>query len=79
MNGGIFVMNLCDALFYYEVAYCILTCSLELGKEAEIRRLANIPENEVVVSMLCCGEPPDEFYIASSPKRNVEDVLVYVK
>lgn len=79
VNGGIFVMNLCYALFYYEVAYCILTCSLELGKEAEIRRLANIPENEVVVSMLCCGEPPDEFYIASSPKRNVEDVLVYVK
>ena len=79
VNGGIFIMNLCYALSYYEVAYCILTCSLELGKEVEIRNLASIPENEVVVSMLCCGEPPDKFDVASSPRRNVEEVLSYVK
>ena len=79
VNGGIFLMNLCYALSYYEVAHCILTCSLELEKEAKIRRLANIPENEVVVSMLCCGEPPDEFDVAFSPKRDVNEVLKFLK
>ena len=79
VNGGIFLMNLCYALSYCEVAYCILTGSLERKNEGEIRSIGHIPENEVVVAMLCCGEPPDDFSIACSPKRDIDEVLSFVK
>lgn len=79
VNGGIFLMNLCYALSYFEVAYCILTYALDSGKDAKIRVIGKIPENEVVVAMLCCGEPPEEFDVATSPKRTVDEVLSFVK
>lgn len=79
VNGGIFLMNLCYALSYCEVAYCILTCSLEPNIDAKIRSLGRIPENEVVVAMLCCGEPPADFNVAISPKRDIDEVLSFVR
>jgi nitroreductase len=79
VNGGIFLMNLCYALSYCEVAYCILTYALDSDKDAKIRAIGKVPENEVVVGMLCCGEPPDEFDVAISPKRTVDEILTFVK
>ena len=79
VNGGIFLMNLSYALSYCEVAHCILTCSLERDKDMMIRSLGRIPDNEVVVAMLCCGEPPDNFSVAVSPRRDVDEVLSFVK
>ena len=78
VNGGIFLMNLSYALSYYEVAHCILTGSLERDKDMMIRSLSRIPDNEVVVAMLCCGEPPDSFSVAASPRRDVDEVLSFV-
>ena len=79
VNGGIFLMNLSYALSYCEVAHCILTGSLERDKDTMIRSLSRIPDNEVVVAMLCCGEPPDNFSVAVSPRRDIDEVLSFVK
>ena len=78
VNGGIFLMNLCYAMTYFEIAHCILTASMESETELKVRSLGNIPESEVIVAMLCCGEPADEFDVASSPRRDVDELLFFV-
>lgn len=77
INGGIFLMNLCYALHYNEIAHCILLCSIELDRLSQIRALASIPDREVVVAMLSCGIAPKEFDVASSPRRDVREILSY--
>ena len=77
INGGMFLMNLCYALYASEVAYCILTWSVELGKDAWIHEVAKIPESEAIIALLCVGEAPEEFDVAASPRRTVEEVLTW--
>lgn len=78
VNGGIFLMNLCYAMTYFEIAHCILTASIARDAELKIRLLGNVPDSEVIVAMLCCGEPEDEFEVASSPRRDVDELLFFV-
>lgn len=79
VNGGIYLMNLCYALHYYEVAHCILTCSFEQEAETKARRICAIPDNEVFIAMLSCGEAPEKFSIALSPKRNLSELFSIIK
>lgn len=78
VNGGIFLMNLCYAMTYFEIAHCILTASMERETESKIRSLVNIPDSEVIVAILSCGEPSDEFDVASSPRRDADELLFFV-
>ena len=74
-NGGMYLMNMCYALFYYEVAHCVLNWSRSPEEDAELRSLVKIPDSESVIAVLSCGETPDEFDVAASPRRNVVDVF----
>lgn len=74
-NGGMYLMNLCYALFYHEVAHCVLNWSRSPEEDAELRMLVKIPDSESVVAVLSCGETPDEFDVAASPRRPVADVF----
>lgn len=78
-NGGMYLMNLCYALFYYEIAHCILNWSKSPEVDAELRSLIHLPDSESVVAVLSCGETPDEFDVASSPRRDVSDVFTEIK
>ena len=74
-NGGIFLMNLCYALFYNEVAHCVLNWSRTPQEDLAMRKLVHIRDSETVVAVLACGVPPDEFDVAASPRKAVADVL----
>ena len=75
VNGGIFVMNLCYALHYEGVAHCILHWSVSPENDRKAHKLIGIPANEAIVQLIACGMPPDEFDVASSPRRPLEDIL----
>lgn len=75
VNGGIFLMNLCYALHFYKIAHCILSCSIERYRISEIRKLAKIPANEVIVGMLSCGIAPSKFDVALSPRMALQEIL----
>ena len=77
VNGGMFLMSLCLALYCQEVAYCILTWAVDHGKDRRLRNLINLPDAENVVALLCVGEAPDEFDVAASPRRSVDEVLAW--
>ena len=76
-NGGIFVMNLCYALHYFGVAHCILHWSVSPKDDRAAHALLGIPANEVIVQVLACGLPPEEFDVASSPRRDPKEVLTW--
>ena len=79
VNGGIFLMNLSYALHYYEVAHCILTCSFEADVEKKMRKICKISDNEVFIAMMSCGEAPEEFDVALSPRRELAEVFSVVE
>ncbi len=76
-NGGIFVLNLCYALHYCGIAHCILHWSVAPKADKAAHRLLGIPEREAIVQVLACGTPPEEFDIASSPRRSLEEVVTW--
>lgn len=76
VNGGMFLMNLCYALHYYEVAHCILNWSRTPEEDLAMRKIIAIPPSETVIAILSCGEAPDEFDVASSPRKNLNEYFM---
>ncbi len=74
-NAGIFIMNLCYALHKNQIAHCILNWSVLPGTDLQLRQLVHIPDEENIVCMIACGDCPEQFSIAASPRRNVMDIL----
>lgn len=78
-NAGIFIMNLCYALHYHKIAHCILNWSVSPESDRTAHALLNIPDNELITMTLSCGNAPDKFSIASSPRKSVEDIFAEIK
>lgn len=75
-NGGMFLMNLCYALYYHEVAHCVLNWSRSVEDDECLRALVHMSPSEVVIALLSCGEPPAEFDVAVSPKIPLSDGFI---
>lgn len=68
-NGGMYLMTLCNALFYYEVAHCILNWSRTPEEDLAARRLLGIKPSETIIALLTCGNTPEEIDVAMSPRK----------
>ena len=77
VNGGIFVMNLCYALHWHGVAHCILHWSVPPAADRAAHDLLGIPANEAIVQVLACGQAPEEFDVAASPRRSAEEIITW--
>jgi len=75
-NGGMFLMNLCYSLYYHEIAHCVLNWSKSPEEDMALRRIVKIKESETVIALLTCGETPEDFSVAPSPRKSLADVLV---
>ena len=73
-NGGIFAMNLSYSLHYYHVGHCILNWSTTSSVNAEFKKLAEIPDNEVVVLLMACGQVKESFKVARSARRPADEI-----
>lgn len=74
INGGIFLMNLCYALHYYEVGHCILNWSVSPGTDKALRALVPMRDSETTVALLTCGALPEKVDIAASPRRDLAEI-----
>ena len=79
VNGGMFLMNLCYALYYYEVAHCILTWGQEPENDRKLRKLIPLRPSEEVVALLSCGEMPAEVDVANSPRKELSEIYRVVE
>jgi len=78
-NAGIFAMNLCYALHYNKVSHCILNWSVSPENDTAAHRLLHVPDNEVMILILFCGNAPDKFMIAMSPRKSIDDIFMEIK
>jgi len=77
VNGGIFVMNLCYALHWHGVAHCILHWSVAPAADRAAHELLDIPANEAIVQVLACGQAPEAFDVAASPRRSLSEIMTW--
>lgn len=75
-NAGIYLMNLCYALHKNRVAHCMLNWSTPPLSDKKLRKLLPISEAETVIVFIACGDVPEKFKLASSPRKSVEETLV---
>ena len=78
INGGLFLMNLCYALHWQEIAHCILNWSRTPEEDLSIRKILPIKDSESVIAVITCGEAPLEFDVASSPRKEIGAIFIDV-
>ena len=77
VDGGLFTMSLIFGLHAEGLGSCCLNWNVTREEDEPMRAAAGIPDNEVVITMLAVGHLPEQLRVAQSPRRPVEDVLIY--
>jgi nitroreductase len=76
VDGGLFAMSLLSACHVLGLGACPLNLAVTNARENQIRKVGEIPAGERLVMMIAMGIPLEgELRVASSPRRNVQEVL----
>lgn len=76
IDGGMFSMSLCLSFHYYGYGTCCLNWSKDRKDDIKLRAVSDILPEEQVIMMIAVGTLPENFKVARSPRRPIEDVLV---
>jgi nitroreductase len=79
IDGGIFAMNVLYGLHSNKVAACIMNCSHTYQKDLKMRTATGIKKSEVFIAMVSCGLPKENFKIALSKRKDLEDYLTILE
>lgn len=77
VDGGMYCMNILYALHYKKLAACALNTSVDSNKDTLLRRLTGIPDEENFVAMIGCGIASDRINIATSMRKEVNEVVEF--
>lgn len=77
VDGGLYAMSLVYAIHSIGLGSCMLNWSQGARTDQRLRDDTNIPENEVIITMIAVGSLPDNFDVAVSPRRKVEQVTSF--
>lgn len=75
VDGALFAMSLALSLEYYGIASCFLQNSESRPLDKRLRSVTKIPENETIVVFLAIGNYKEEFNVAISKRKNMEEVF----
>ena len=75
VDGGIFTMALLGAIESAGLAACPLNAMFEADNERTIRKLACIPEDEVMVCIVSVGTKPESVLCPRSARKEAADVV----
>lgn len=75
IDGGLFAMSLLNGLEYYGLAACSLNAMFSTKREAQMRQLLGIPDNEVLIFFIAIGNKPDITTVPHSRRLNLNSVL----
>jgi nitroreductase len=76
LNGGMFIMTLLNALHFNKIGACSLNWSVSNDKDEKLRKLIDVPENEVILMIISCGYIPDKLSLASSPRKIAKEITI---
>jgi len=77
VDGGIFFMGLLLAFHSLGIGCCSLNWAATMDQDRTLRNTAGIPDDEVIISLMCGGFWPAKAEVAASPRRELSDVLTW--
>jgi nitroreductase len=77
VDGGLFAMSLVWALHSRGIGTCYLNWSAEREQDLMLRQVADIPDSENIITLMAVGSLPDRFSVASSPRRDLREILLF--
>ena len=79
INSGFFGMNILYALHKEGIGACVLNWSNTRKRDNQLRSMIpTIKDSEQIEFLISCGYPPEEFDVALSQRRPVEDCISFV-
>ena len=75
IDGGMFSMSLVYALHSLGLASCCLNLCATDQHAAELRRAAEIADDEILIMMIAVGNMPEHFAAAQSHRKPLDEVL----
>ncbi len=78
VDCGIFTMNLAYALHYYSIGNCILNWSVTNDKDISCRKIIPIKYEDVICTLIACGNTPKQFKVCTSGKKNLTNIIHYI-
>ena len=76
VDGGMYAMNLVNSLHYLGLGAITLSCGFLHGKLKELK-VFDIPKNEVPIVIIGVGVPEDEYNVASSLRKAINETNRY--
>ena len=78
VDGGMYLMNLVYALHFKKIATCILNWSVYPDIDKKIRKITKLAEDEVIIGLIACGIPQDNFKVTSSHRNSGEKITILI-
>ncbi|MEM6611734.1 MAG: nitroreductase family protein [Cyanobacteria bacterium P01_C01_bin.72] len=76
IDGGMFAMSLVYGLHSLGLGSCCLNWSADYKRDLALKAEAEIPAAESVIMMIAVGHLPETFVVASSPRKDIAEVLI---
>lgn len=76
IDGGLFMMSLLLGLEYVGLGACCLNTAMNTEQDAAVRKILNLPDNEVLISFIAIGHYDPDLLVARSKRLSVDEVLV---
>jgi nitroreductase len=77
IDGGLFAMSLNYALHSLGLGACMLNWSVDASVDAALRQEIGIPAHEAIITFMAVGHLPEQFKVARSHRRAIEEVLTF--
>lgn len=74
VDGGMYTMNLLYALHFNKVAAIPLNWCRTKEEDLKMRKIIPIPNSEVIIVFVGCGNLPNDFKLAVSKRYNYKDI-----
>lgn len=78
IDGGMFAMGFIYGLHQQSIASCCLNWSKNHSKDIEMKAHLNIPEYELIIMFVAGGYMKEEFNVAKSERKPMDDVLIVI-
>ncbi|MBF2708183.1 nitroreductase [Flavobacterium soyangense] len=79
IDGGLFLMNLLYSLHFYKIANCPANWGKTINEEKMLEQYFKIAESEKIICIIPIGVAEDNFRVALSRRREVNEIFEIIK
>jgi nitroreductase len=76
VDGGLFAMSLTFALHALGLGSCMMNWCVFPKTDRDLRKLINLPDHEIVITLMSVGHLPESYHVARSRRRPLDEVLL---